>query len=161
MIRTLLPLALAGTLSTSGVAIRAQDDVPGASPTVTVRQSGEADVVGNDDRALEEALRRLRPAGGTLVIGPGRYVIRRALFLPYDLVLRGEEGAILALPAPARLAEAALVGTRTLVLDREHELAADSRVQLVPPDGTAAPSRSPSRCRSSSRRERASATRTS
>jgi parallel beta-helix repeat protein len=116
----------------------AQDAPPAVveRPTVVVRQSGAADVVGNDDQALETALRMLRQTGGTLVVGPGRYVIRRALFLPADVVLRGEEGALLPLPSPALLTEPAAAGTHALVLDRDHELAADTRVQLVPPEGS-------------------------
>ncbi len=42
------------------------------SRSVTVAQSGEADVVGADSAALQKAADMLR-AGDTLVIGPGTY----------------------------------------------------------------------------------------
>ncbi|MSR61820.1 MAG: right-handed parallel beta-helix repeat-containing protein [Planctomycetes bacterium] len=115
----------------------AQETAPSATrPTVVVRQSGEADELGDDDRALERALVRLRPGGGTLVLGPGRYVIRRALFLPHDLVLRGEPGAVLALPAPVLTAEAAQAGAKELVVAGAHEFADAVRVQILPPLGS-------------------------
>jgi len=116
---------------------RAQESAPAAErPTVVVRQSGTADELGDDDRVLERALARLRGTGGTLVLGPGRYVIRRALFLPPDLVVRGEPGAVLALPSPVLTAQAAAAGSKELVVAGAHEFADAIRVQILPPIGS-------------------------
>jgi parallel beta-helix repeat protein len=106
-------------------------------PPVTLRQAEGADVVGNDDQALQRAADRLKD-GGTLVIGPGRYVLRRTVFLPADLVLRGEPGAVLALPAPVLSSEAARAGSRELVLAERGELAERVLVQILPPVSIAA-----------------------
>jgi len=105
-------------------------------PSLTVRQSGEADLVGNDDLVIAQACDRLRASGGTLTLGPGRYVMRRSIFLPKELVLRGEPGAILALPAPTVTTAAAAAGTRELVVQGPHEFADRIRVQILPPVGT-------------------------
>src|SRR5262245_26301953 len=90
----------------------AQSAVTG--PTVSVRQSAPADFVGSDDVALKAACDRLRKSGGTLVIGPGRFVVRRSVVLPANIVVRGEPGAILALPSPVLTASAASAGAQEL-----------------------------------------------
>lgn len=105
-------------------------------PSLTVRQSGEADLVGNDDLVIAQACDRLRASGGTLTLGPGRYVMRRSIVLPRQLVLRGEPGAVLALPAPTVTTAAAAAGTRELVVQGPHEFADRIRVQILPPLGT-------------------------
>ena len=66
-----------------------------SAPLVTVRQTGPADVVGGDDRALAAAIERLKASGGTIVLGPGRYVMRRSVRLRKNLVLRGESGLVI------------------------------------------------------------------
>lgn len=105
-------------------------------PTLVVRQSGTADLLGADDVVLKAACDKLRKDGGTLVLGPGRYVVRRSLVLPANFLLRGEEGAILALPSPVLTAAAAKAGTKELVVAGAHELVADVLVQLLPPVGS-------------------------
>lgn len=105
-------------------------------PALVVRQSGEADLVGNDDTVLKQACERLRSSGGTLTLGPGRYVMRRSLMLPRELVLRGEPGAILALPAPVLTAAAATAGARELTVVGPHEFVDVIRVQILPPVGS-------------------------
>lgn len=113
----------------------AQD--PAAAPTIlTVRQAQPADLVGADDVVLKAACDRLRKAGGTLVIGPGRYVLRRSLVLPANILVRGEPGAILALPSPVLTATDAPAGARELVLAGAHEFAGDVLVQVLPPVGS-------------------------
>jgi hypothetical protein len=104
-------------------------------PALVIRQSGMADLVGNDDTVLKQACERLRNSGGTLTLGPGRYVMRRSLFLPQELVLRGEPGAILALPSPVLTAAPAATGAREIKIVGPHEFVDVIRVQILPPVG--------------------------
>ena len=129
-------IALGALVPGAQAACGAQEtDAAVERPTLHLRQTAPADVVGADDAALQAACDRLRKTGGTLVIGPGRHVIRRQVNLPPDLVLRGEPGAILAQPSPVLTARAAAAGSRELELAGAHELAAASLVQLLPPVG--------------------------
>ena len=105
-------------------------------PTITVRQSGEGQWIGNDDEVLQNALNQLAKNGGTLVIGAGRYPVRRSLFLPKNVVVRGEEGAVLALPSPVVTRDAAAAGSREVVLAEPGEFVGKSRVQILPPVGS-------------------------
>jgi hypothetical protein len=59
-----------------------------APRTVTVAQSGTADVVGSDSAALQKAAQMLNP-GDTLVIGPGTYEMNNSLFVPSGVTVRG------------------------------------------------------------------------
>jgi len=59
-----------------------------APRTVTVAQSGSADVVGSDSAALQKAAQMLNP-GDTLVIGPGTYEMNNSLFVPSGVTVRG------------------------------------------------------------------------
>src|SRR5688572_8947679 len=88
-------------------------------PTLTVRPSGTADVLGDDDVALKTACDRLRKGGGTIVLGTGTYTIRRQVVLPPDLVLRGEEGVVLRLPPPALTSAMAPAGQNELEIAGE------------------------------------------
>lgn len=80
--RTLLPLLM--IVSLAGV-------ISASSRTVTVAQSGPADVVGNDSAALQEAVHLLKP-GDTLSIGPGTYEMHNSLFVPSGVTVRGTPG---------------------------------------------------------------------
>lgn len=105
-------------------------------PTLIVRQAEPADLVGADDVVLKAACDKLRSSGGTLVLGPGRYVVRHSLVLPANFVLRGEPGAVLALPAPVLTAAAAAAGAKELVVAGTHEFAGGGLLQILPPVGT-------------------------
>jgi parallel beta-helix repeat protein len=59
--------------------------------TVTVAQTGQADVLGSDDVALQKAADTLRP-GDTLMIGPGTYQMNNSLFVPSGVTVRGTVG---------------------------------------------------------------------
>jgi hypothetical protein len=59
--------------------------------TVTVAQSGSADVVGTDSAALQKAADMLRP-GDTLVIGAGTYQMDASLLIPSGVIVRGTAG---------------------------------------------------------------------
>jgi hypothetical protein len=56
--------------------------------TVKVAQAGPADVVGNDDKALQAAMKLLKP-GDTLEIGPGTYTMNNSVFVPSGVTVRG------------------------------------------------------------------------
>jgi parallel beta-helix repeat protein len=75
--------AIAGCSTRSG-----QNDGP---RTIRVAQDGQADVIGNDDAALQKAAGLLRP-GDTLEIGPGTYPMRNSLFIPSRVTVRGVPG---------------------------------------------------------------------
>jgi hypothetical protein len=63
----------------------------GSPRIVTVAQSGAADIVGNDNAALQKAAQMLKP-GDTLQIGPGIYEMHNSLFVPSGVTVRGTAG---------------------------------------------------------------------
>ncbi|MFN7998699.1 MAG: right-handed parallel beta-helix repeat-containing protein [Bryobacteraceae bacterium] len=63
----------------------------GPARTVTVAQSGSADVTGTDDAALQKAVGLLHP-GDTLSIGPGTYEMNNSVFIPSGVTVRGVPG---------------------------------------------------------------------
>ena len=67
--------------------------------TVTVAQSGAADVVGNDSAALQKAAQMLKP-GDTLIIGPGTYEMHNSMFVPSGVTVRGTAGKTILLKSP-------------------------------------------------------------
>jgi len=81
-------LVLVGTMACS----LSRDARPAAGArTITVAQSGSADVIGADNTALQEAVARLRP-GDTLAIGPGTYELANSVLIPSGVTVRGEPG---------------------------------------------------------------------
>jgi parallel beta helix pectate lyase-like protein len=62
-----------------------------APRTITVAQSGAADVVGTDNVALQKAADLLQP-GDTLAIGEGTYTMDNGVYLPSDVTVRGVAG---------------------------------------------------------------------
>lgn len=63
----------------------------GHGRTVSVAQSGAADVIGNDSAALQKAAGLLQP-GDTLSIGPGTYEMDNSLFVPSGVSVLGVIG---------------------------------------------------------------------
>lgn len=59
--------------------------------TITIAQSGNADVIGADSTALQKAADMLR-SGDTLVIGPGTYQMDASLLIPSNVTVRGTPG---------------------------------------------------------------------
>jgi hypothetical protein len=59
--------------------------------TITIAQSGTADVVGSDSITLQKAANLLKP-GDTLAMGAGTYAMENSLFIPSDVTVRGEPG---------------------------------------------------------------------
>ena len=89
--RTLLTLiAIVALGAAAGCGRRAVEANTG-SRTVTVAQSGAADVVGSDSAALRKAAALLRP-GDTLRIGPGTYEMEDSLLVPSNTTVRGVAG---------------------------------------------------------------------
>ncbi len=87
----LLPAACGGLLLLAACG-RQADTVSAAAPlTVTVAQSGSADVTGSDNVALQKAADMLRP-GDTLSIGEGTYAMENSLFVPSGVTVRGVPG---------------------------------------------------------------------
>jgi parallel beta-helix repeat protein len=83
ILAVLCMFAIAGCGTRNG-----QNDGP---RTIRVAQDGQADVIGNDDTALQKAAGLLRP-GDTLEIGPGTYQMRNSLFIPSGVTVRGVPG---------------------------------------------------------------------
>ncbi len=61
------------------------------SRTITVAQSGNADVTGTDSAALQKAADMAHP-GDTLAIGPGTYQMDNSLLIPSGVTVRGAAG---------------------------------------------------------------------
>jgi hypothetical protein len=74
--------------------------------TITVAQSGNADVIGADSTALQKAADMLR-SGDTLVIGPGTYQMDASLLIPSNVTVRGTAGQTILLKS--RGIESALI----------------------------------------------------
>jgi parallel beta-helix repeat protein len=77
----------------TNVACTSRSDAGSSLPnrTITVAQSGTADVVGSDSAALQKATDMLHP-GDTLVIGPGTYQMDNSLLVPSGVTVRGTAG---------------------------------------------------------------------
>jgi parallel beta-helix repeat protein len=94
----LLVIFLAGFSLTGAFAASAR--------TITVAQSGTADVVGNDNAALQKAAKLLK-LGDTLLIGPGTYDMQNSLFVPSGVTVRGTPGKTILMKGPG--VESALI----------------------------------------------------
>lgn len=130
-----LTAALAAAVSPS----KSIHQEPGSDPParVVVAQDGSGDVQGTDHRALIEAIERLGPDGGTVLVRPGRYWSRHTVFLPSGVRLEGESGAVLATPSPKRVAADAASGATRLELSDTVGLAPNTALQLLPPEDLA------------------------
>jgi len=65
---------------------------PDSPRTITVAQEGGAEVIGEDNAALQKAAGMLRP-GDTLEIGPGVYTLDNSVVIPVSgVVVRGVPG---------------------------------------------------------------------
>ncbi|MCW5980192.1 MAG: right-handed parallel beta-helix repeat-containing protein [Bryobacteraceae bacterium] len=82
-------VALICVLTIFALSIAACGGAAAVAPrTITVAQSGQADIVGADSAALQKAAALLRP-GDTLSIGPGTYRMDNSLFVPSGVTVRG------------------------------------------------------------------------
>jgi parallel beta-helix repeat protein len=98
-----LPLLAVAGCSTGGSS--AGQPMDSKTRTVAVAQSGQADVIGNDNVALQKAADMLRP-GDTLSIGEGTYTMHNSLVIPVDDV------TVIGLPGRTILKKAAGVASR-------------------------------------------------
>jgi hypothetical protein len=74
------------------ITVACQTSKPVDSPRViTVAQSGKADVIGNDNAALQKAVDMLHP-GDTLEIGQGTFLMNNSLLVPSGVTVRGVAG---------------------------------------------------------------------
>ena len=124
--------ATAAILFLPATAVAAPQEKP---RTISVRQDGTGDFNGNHERVLQEALNSLRPDGGVVEFGPGRYVLHATVFVPPRITLRGTPGAVFALPSPVLVAEPAAKGATELVLESTRDFASRTLVQILPPSG--------------------------
>jgi parallel beta-helix repeat protein len=93
-----LPIAFApcvaaalAVVSLSGGCARSHDVPVPAPRTVRVAQSGQADVIGIDNVALQKAADLLK-RGDVLEIEPGTYIMHNSLFVPSGVTVRGTAG---------------------------------------------------------------------
>jgi len=85
-----LPLVL--VLGCCGAGDKSAPQAAAAPRTVTVAQSGQADVIGTDNVALQKAADMLRP-GDTLAIGAGQWLMEDKLVIPVsNATVRGIKG---------------------------------------------------------------------
>ncbi|MFH1071656.1 MAG: right-handed parallel beta-helix repeat-containing protein [Candidatus Glassbacteria bacterium] len=102
LLKATLPAALTLTLLFFGCQTMGESagSPSAAAKTVTVAQSGQADVVGTDDIALQKAADMLSP-GDTLSIGPGVYTLGNSLVIPVSgVTVRGVPGETVLKKAP-------------------------------------------------------------
>lgn len=85
---TILALCLVANVS---CASRSVAGATIANRTITVAQSGTADVIGSDSASLQKAADMLRP-GDTLIIGAGVYQMDSSLLIPSNVTVRGVAG---------------------------------------------------------------------
>jgi len=91
--RFLLALVTLAACLTANVACTSRSIAGSTLPsrTITVAQSGNAEVIGTDSTALQKAADMLR-SGDTLVIGPGTYQMDASLLIPSNVTVRGTAG---------------------------------------------------------------------
>ena len=106
-----------------------------ALSTVRVAQDGSGDFNGADETPILEAIDRVGTDGGVIVIGPGRYLIRRPLSLGSSVVLRGTAETVLQLPAPVLVKEPAAKGERVVETSDVSQFTSQTTIELFPPSG--------------------------
>ncbi|MCL4855636.1 MAG: hypothetical protein KJZ78_30080, partial [Bryobacteraceae bacterium] len=80
-----------GAAALAVLAVSCSHQADRAPRTISVAQSGVADVTGSDNVALQKAADLLRP-GDTLVVGAGTWEMHNSLFLPSGVTVRGISG---------------------------------------------------------------------
>ena len=104
-------------------------------PVVSVAQNAGADFQGKDEQPILAAMKKLGAAGGTVRIGPGKYLMRRGLKLPSGITLKGTRQTVLKLASPVLVTAPAKQGQDFLVVGDTSELAANTSIEVLPPAG--------------------------
>lgn len=100
---------------------------------VVVAQDGSGDLNGMDDQPIREAIARAAKQGGTVLIQPGEYLVRRQIQLPSGITLAGTPKTVLRLPSPVLTMAAVPQDGRALPVANTAQYAADTQVQICPP----------------------------
>jgi parallel beta-helix repeat protein len=82
---------LAALLLGASACMDSRQTGPSGPRTIRVARQAPADIVGNDDAALQAAARMLRK-GDRLEIGPGTYTMHNSLFIPSGVTVSGIPG---------------------------------------------------------------------
>lgn len=144
ILRTLLPLGVvaAGALSAAADPFGQEGQLPkpseNAEKVLHVTRNGDGELAGETGQPIRAALDQLRKTGGTVVLEPGEYLVRRKLVLSDNITIRGSGSAaasILRLPAPTRLTASAGKGDRTFTVANSAVFASGTAVQILPPAG--------------------------
>lgn len=106
-------------------------------PCHRVSNSGSGPFAGRDGAPIRQALERLPETGGTVLIEPGVYVIRKPIRPPSHATIRGVDPAktVLRLPAPTRVTTPAARGDRSIAVADTTSFEPDTVVELLPPQG--------------------------
>ena len=105
-----------------------------APVTVRVAQDGKGDFNGADETPILEAIDRVG-SGGLIVIAPGRYLIRRPLSLPSNVVLRGTAETVLRLPSPVLVTAPAAEGQQVVMISDVSQFLPQTTIEVFPPAG--------------------------
>lgn len=103
-------------------------------PPIVVSQDGQGDFCGTDEKPIRQAIEEGVRTGRSVFIRPGEYLIRSELRLRSGTTLLGAPQAILKLPPPVLAQAAAKQGEDRLVVGDASSFAADTVVQVCPPD---------------------------
>lgn len=108
-----------------------------AEPHLRVAESGDGRFVGTTGEPIRRALRQLPETGGTVIIEPGVYVVRKRIIPPPHATIRGADASrtTLRLPSPTLTTAAASKGDRTLSVADSSPFRAGTTVELLPPEG--------------------------
>jgi len=132
--RRLVVLALA----LAGSAAQGAEPAPAAGrATLVVAQDSGGDFRGKDERPIIEALGRAPAGGGTILIKPGIYTLRRAIVLRSrrNLTLVGAPGAVLRVSGRCEsvVASDAAEGDKELAVEDSSPFVAGAKVEIQAP----------------------------
>ncbi|MFW6161527.1 MAG: right-handed parallel beta-helix repeat-containing protein [Planctomycetota bacterium] len=125
----LRPAVLAASLLVSGLALAR----PASARRLVLTQDGKGDFTGSDETPIRDAIAKAGKAGGTILVMPGTYLVRRPIRLTSGLTIEGTPQTVLRLPSPTLATAAAGKGTRFLAVGSAAEMAAGTTVEICPP----------------------------
>ncbi|MGB0578584.1 MAG: alkaline phosphatase D family protein [Limisphaerales bacterium] len=86
-----------------------------------------------DESPLVAVLERMKNGGGEVILDGGDWIIRRQLRLPSNLILRATNNAVLRLPSPRLVTQAATIGARQIKVNKPTEFRAGGELAILPP----------------------------